>query len=416
MKRLFVIISVLCLSMIQAFPAEKKQKKDKPTKFSALVKAANLAMKNSNGQDGAENNLLAALPRTDISEKDKAYIYYLSAQLEESKNGVENRKAYLKQNYDTATFFSTLLKMYDHLSHCDSIDAVPNAQGKVKLKYQGRTKSLRLKHKRNILNGGKFFLSKGNYDMAYNYMDLYYTHFGRDSQDTTMCKVANWAALCGFMTQKPDRTLKYIDLAIASADSERRPILQEYKVRSYMQTNDQPAVRRELLTGVKDYPLHDFFFVHLEDIYYGERDFESGLRLADSLIAIEPSKSLYWYTKSKLTLAQNDYTKCIEYSDSTIHRDTQYVDAYYNKGISYLNLALIKQESACVDLRNSKSKSDRTQIQELYKNALPCMEKVRQLQPDATERWGRPLYRIYMNLNMGKEFEEIDKLLNAKSE
>jgi len=414
MKKVFVLISVLCLSATQPLSAAQKQK-DKPTKFSTLVKAANLAMKNSSGQDGAENNLLAALPRTDLSEKDKAYIYYLSAQLEESKNGVENRKAYLKQNYDTAAFFSTLLRMYDHLYHCDSIDAIPNGQGRVKLKYQVKTKSLRQKHRRNILNGGKFFLSKGNYDVAYNYMDLYYTHFGSGTQDTTMCKVANWAALCGFMTQKPDRTLKYIDLAIASADNKQKPVLQEYKVRSYMQLNDQASVRRELLTGVRDYPLHDFFFVHLEDIYYGERDFASGLSLADSLIAIDSSKTLYWYTKSKLTLAGNDYVQCIEFSDSTIHRDSSYVDAYYNKGISYLNLALIRQESACVDLRDTKSAADRKQIQELYQQAKPCMEKVRQLQPDATDRWGRPLYRIYMKLNMGKEFEEIDKLLNAKS-
>ena len=42
------------------------------------------------------------------------------------------------------------------------------------------------------------------------------------------------------------------------------------------------------------------------------------------------------------------------------------------------------------------------------------MEKLRQLQPDKQERWLSPLYRIYLNLNLGKEFDEIDALMKAK--
>ena len=39
------------------------------------------------------------------------------------------------------------------------------------------------------------------------------------------------------------------------------------------------------------------------------------------------------------------------------------------------------------------------------------MEKYRQLVPDDNARWAPALYRIYLNLNMGKEFEEIDRLM-----
>ena len=305
--------------------------------------------------------------------------------------------------------------MYNHLRLCDSIDAVPNGQGKVKQKYSSRTTSLRRKHKRNILNGGKFFMNKGQYDAAYNYMDDYYTYSGLDEQDTVMRKVAYWAALCGIMTNNADRTLKYIDRAIFTAEDKDKPILQEYKVRTYMLLNDDKAIRRELHTGVNKYPSHDFFFVNIIDMLYNERRFAEGLLLADSLIALDSSKPLYWYSKSKLELADNDYLQCIEFSDSTISRDSSYVDAYYNKGISYLNIALIVKESACMDMKDPQCVADRSKILDLYQKAKPCMEMVRKLQPEAIDRWGNPLYRIYMNLNMGKEFEEIDKLLNSKS-
>ena len=112
-------------------------------------------------------------------------------------------------------------------------------------------------------------------------------------------------------------------------------------------------------------------------------------------------------------LAENDYEKCIEYSDSTIRRDSTYSDAYYNKGISYLNLALIRQDGACTNLLDPKCMEDKKAIETLYRKAQPCMEMVRKLEPENKERWGRHLYRIYMFLNRGKEFEEIDKLLRS---
>ena len=55
-------------------------------------------------------------------------------------------------------------------------------------------------------------------------------------------------------------------------------------------------------------------------------------------------------------------------------------------------------------------------MQDFYQKAKPCMEMVRKLEPNAPERWASALYRIYLNLNMGAEFDEIDKLLKAQKE
>ena len=52
------------------------------------------------------------------------------------------------------------------------------------------------------------------------------------------------------------------------------------------------------------------------------------------------------------------------------------------------------------------------QILSDYKKALPYLEKYREMMPDNQDHWALPLYTIYLNLNMGKEFDEIDKLIN----
>ena len=44
--------------------------------------------------------------------------------------------------------------------------------------------------------------------------------------------------------------------------------------------------------------------------------------------------------------------------------------------------------------------------------ALPYLEKYRKLEPNEVGKWSLPLYTIYLNLNMGKEFDEIDKVMN----
>ena len=77
-------------------------------------------------------------------------------------------------------------------------------------------------------------------------------------------------------------------------------------------------------------------------------------------------------------------------------------------------MAVVAQESCPKDVNHPDYFDAKQVIQEYYRQARPCMEMVRKLQPDRIDRWGSPLYRIYLNLNLGDEFDEIDRLLNQK--
>ena len=411
MKRILFLFIFLNIVTTTLFSAEKK-KEPKEVKLATLYKAANLAIKNSSGQDNAKNNLLGALNRESLTQKQKANIYYTCALLDESSNSIQNMKAYLKQPCDTAALFNTLLNMYGNLYKCDSLDAIPNPNGIVKLKYKSKTNGLRAKHLPNILNGGKYYLAKNNFSTAYSFFDTYST--STQPSDAMLPKVAYWAAFSSYKLGQHLNTLKYIDRAFDVVDAKDGAILQEYKCRTHLALNDEKAYVEDLVKGVRVYPEHDFFFVNLTDVYSERHMYKEGLALADSLISIDSQKPLYWFSKSKIELSENNYDKCIEYSDSTILRDSSYTDAYYNKGISYMNQALIRQDGASTNLSDPKFLEDKKAIEGLYRKAQPCMEMVRKLEPENIERWGRHLYRIYMYLNRGKEFEEIDKLLRSK--
>ena len=402
------------------YSKEKKEKAPKQEKLATLQKNAKTALKNQSGQDAARNALLGALNRPELNNKQRADIHYLAALLEESLNGVENRKAYLKQAYDTARFFNKLRDMHDQLRLCDSIDYLPDAKGRVSPRMQKKTQALRLKHRRNIFGGGKFYLAKRNYAAAYPFFDLYCAYKGQTtgdkeaSADTLLSHAEQWAMLSAFLSDNWAGTVKHADAAISGSDSVTAAILQEYKIRSYASLKNDSAWVAALKQGVQDYPQHDYFFVQLADWYHGKRKYDEERSLADDLIARTGGKAIHYYAKSKSYLAEDEYELCITYADSTIALKDDFVDAYYNKGISYLNMAVVVQETSCKDAKDPQYAEDRQRAQELFRQARPCMEMVRKLQPEKKELWASPLYRIYLNLNLGEEFMEIDRLLHSK--
>lgn len=405
-KLLFLIV------LLTAFATAEAAKKPKQQKLSVIMKTAKTALKNDNNQDGALNGLAGALGRPELSNKQRKEVYYVMAQLDESINAVENRKAYLKQPYDTAKFFNKLRDMYDRLRLCDSIDRQPDNNGRVRPTMVKKTHALRRKHRRNILSGAHFYLAKKNYQQAFPFYDLYCTYNCEEKTDTLFPLASRQAALTAFMIEDYKGMLRHVDAAIGYADVQSAPVLIEYKARSYQMLQNDSAFMATLKQGVKAYPNHDYFFVHLADRYHEERMLKEEMELAGELIAKTGGKALHFYAMSKSLLANNDYEGCIAYSDSTIWRDKNFSDAYYNKGISYINMAIIAQENSCKDVMNPKYEADKKQVRKYYQLARPCMETVRTLEPENKERWASPLYRIYLNLNLGDEFNEIDQLLN----
>ena len=84
---------LLLLTLLFTFSVigKKKEEQSQVVKMSTLFKQANLAIKNNANQPAAEKALLDALNRTDITNKDRARIYFYAARLQENVNGLVNR-------------------------------------------------------------------------------------------------------------------------------------------------------------------------------------------------------------------------------------------------------------------------------------------------------------------------------------
>ena len=388
--RMIRFIKILALAIFIFTPSLLDAQKTVSLK--KRFKEAQTSIKKASGQEDIERILLDSLtsPTTDISHR--AYGYHLCALLQQSINDALNVKAYLKEDIDTVKFFKTVYNIYNHTLRSDSAD---NAG-----KYSARNNRLRDTHRKNLLGGGKFQLRKANWDEAYEYFDMFLTTRTTDS-DSIVGNVSYWATVCGMNANAPHKVLKYVDLAISEASLAEASALSEYKARSFLALGDTVAWVKVLDEGTNRYPGYSYFFLNLMDYYMRHGMAEVAMVRTDSLIRTDGDRAMYWLAMSMFALAEKEYETCVKMSEECLNREPDNVDALYNKGISLLNMALKEEKT--------------TRRRVLYRKALVPMEKVRELQPNELERWGNPLYRIYLNLNMGDKFREIDGMMEKVS-
>jgi hypothetical protein len=66
---------------------------------------------------------------------------------------------------------------------------------------------------------------------------------------------------------------------------------------------------------------------------------------------------------------------------------------------------------------NAKSyAANKQKVKDLFRQAMPYLEKYKMLKPDDKDRWAPQLYRLYLTLNLDKKFAEIDTVLTKQAE
>lgn len=396
MKRITLLLCIICICLqINAQKKEISLAKDN------IKKGTNL------GQ--AESSMANLLKDSANRNNEKIWLTLYEAQKKQYEQG--NEKLYLKQDYDTAKLFLSVKKMFQTLEGLDSVDAQTDSKGRVKLVYRKKHAAMLDVHRRNLYNGGAYFVNKQNFKEAYNFFDMYlncsiqplFTGYKYDETDKNMPSAAYWAVYCGYKLQDPKATLHYAYWALK--DTAHYQYMLQYLAETYKMEKDTMRYVSVLEEGFKKYPRFPFFFPRLIEYYTKNEQYDAALSLCDKALQVNDSSNLFKFTKSSVLLSLKRYNECIDLCDSVIAKDSTILGAYLNAGLSYFNQA-VEADKALKQTAKQKK-----EIIQLYKKALPYLEKYRKMVPDEKSLWGLPLYTIYLNLNMGKEFDEIDKLL-----
>ncbi|MBR6827718.1 MAG: hypothetical protein IKM76_06105 [Prevotella sp.] len=365
---------------------------------------ARTILKSKRGVEQAEQ-LMTKLLKDSANRQDKRIyaVWYESVLMQYQ---AVNEKLYMKQRQDTAQFFELTRRLFNVAEALDSLDMRPDRKGRVDPEYRKENAEQLMKFRPNLFVVSTYFVRKSDFKKAYDFMEAYmdcarqplFTGYHLDSLDERMPEAAYWATYCGYRMNDPVLTLRYRHLALR--DTARAEYTLQYMSEARRQLNDDSLYMETLREGFRRYPTNSYFFPRLMDYYTARGDNAEALNVVNRALEVNDSSILYLYAKSTVLFNMGRYDESIALSDTLIARNDSMPDPYYNAGTAYLNKALKLHP-----LREKK------QLKLTYQKARPYMERYRQLAPDQKQKWGPALYRIYLNLNMGRQFDEIDQLM-----
>ena len=394
-KRLFVVIFALLPVWICAC-AQKKE-----------IAQAQTYLKSGTNLDKAEVSMRTLLKDSDNRQNMKIWLVLTEAIKKQYEQG--NEELYLKQAYDTTALFLTGHKMFLAYEAMDSVDALPDKKGRVRPKFRKKNMDFLVPFRKNLYSGGLFFVAKQKFAEAFSMFDAYidcskqplFSQMKFSATEPIALSASYLATYCGVRLHDNRIAEKYSATALLCKDGRENTM--RFLADIYNEEKRSDEYREILKNGVEEYPKSEYFFTRLVDYYNSCNLQDSALAVADKAIEKDSTNTLFLYAKGNTLLNIGEYEKCIDICDRILAINDSVADAYYTAGVAYLNLAFEAQKMG--------GKGSKSRAKDAYSKALPYMEHYRQLAPDQKDRWASVLYNIYLNLNMGKKFEEISKLL-----
>lgn len=410
--------------------AAKKAAKEAAKALKAEIKAANKILREAQGQlNAVDGNIdqANALIESAMANKHTASnpdTWYTAGKIQEKIYNTENEKMYLQQAYDQAKFFGSLSKMFDYFLTCDSLEQIPDAKGKVVAKYRPEMTDLLSRIRINLVSGGVTYFNENNNEKAFELFSKYidvadapmFAALNYAETDSLMHEIAYYATLAGLKMEDYHKALKYVDLAMKKEDVAQKAI--EYKAMSYINLGDTANWINALKLGVEKYPAVEYFYSNLISYYNTNGDTKDLVAFADEMLAKNPLP-IFRFVKGYVYQNQKEYDKAVEEYKICIEQDPGYTGAYRNLGICYCQMAQdLSDAASTLDIKSKAYKAKKEEINAYYKLALPIYEHLRKIDdgsdPDVKNAWTNGLYTCYYMLNMGKEFEEIEKLMNLQ--
>ena len=354
---------------------------------------------------------------TNPETKDNAATWDVAGYIQKRINEKEMENAYLRKPYDTLKVYNSVLNMYNYYVKCDELAQIPNEKGKIKNKYRSANSKTILAERPNLINGGIQYFNLNKNEDALKYFAAYVDAATLPmmekenllEKDTILPQVAYYATLAADRVGDKDAVMKYAQYALK--DKENDQFAMQLLTDAYKAKGDTAKWVEKLQEGIVKFPENQYFFANLVDYYSSSNQNDKAMQFADDMLANDPNNKLYLYVKAYLYHNMKDYEKAIEFYKKTLDIDPAYAEACSNLGLVYLLQAQEYADKAPADINDPNYATAQAEIKKFYEAAKPYYEKARELKPDQKDLWLQGLYRVYYNLNMGPEFEEIEKMM-----
>lgn len=386
-----------------------KAEKEKIAQVKKVLDQTKTNIKKGNGLENSEKQLRELLKDSAIHRTMPIRIALCETIAKQYEIG--NEKLFLREKYDTAALFNIAQRMFLAYNELDSVDAAHSQRVGGALRYRKANAALLSPFHKNLYGGGVFYLNHQKYKEAWSIIDTYLSSYDWQlfssenikKEPLTMAHAAYIALISGYLCGDFQKALKYEDLVL-SYTPKHESIL-ECLSEIYYEQENMEQYEKYLRTGLEAYPTSTYFFSYLIEYYNNYGMSQKAMALVDEMTAKDSTNILFMKVKQVLLLNKGKYDECIKLGDRIIALSDSIPDVYYNVALAVYNEALLVEDDSSLSLREKKKR-----MNALYKKCLPYIEKYRAMKPEEKDKWRPILYTIYLNLNMGKEFDEIVKM------
>ena len=395
----YVLLLVLGMCWTECFA-----QKPKVNNVRRDLSQARTILKSGKGVEQAEKLMTGLLK--DSANRDNKRIYAVWYESVLMQYQAVNEKLYMKQRQDTAQFFQLTKRLFEVAEALDSLDMQPDKKGRVAPEFRKDNARTLSKYRPNLFFASTYFVRKGDFQKAFDFGEAYidcirqplFSDYGLDSTDTRLHEAAYWVTYSAYRQQDAVRTLRYRELALR--DTAKAVYTLQFIAEARHWLKDDSLYMETLREGFYRYPRNSYFFPRLMDYYTSRGDNQRALKTVNHALAANDSTELTLFAKATVLFNLGQLDESIAVSKALLQRNDTLPDPYYNIGVCYMNKAL-----ALSPVRDKKA------LRRVYQQARQYMERYRELAPEELRKWGPALYRIYLNLNMGRQFDEIDRML-----
>lgn len=398
------ILSILCALMIVPTFAQEK-----------VVKEIERAVKKDGANLVEARNLIKATLTNPETEK-SAYAWYVAGLVEEKAVERGFVKQQLGQEVSEEEFYIPVYNMINFYEKALEYDQLPNSKGRVKPKYTKNIQKALESYYGFLIDGGNASMQAQDFAKANKYLSKFnevkkfpvFEGTNVAAQDSTSMQVAFFSAYTASMVKDNQEAAIKELLAIKDVPYEQNLVYQ-LLASQYITSGDTVSFDNTVAEGLNLFPNDQWLMANYVDRLLKKGESEKAISTLEAAIKKEPTNV------DLLTIAGNvyisnfsDYQKAEKLFLDALNVDSDNVEVNFGLTQVYFNQALVMMDEANNTMDNKKYEELKQKASNLYKKALPYLEKVHKIQPE-NEQITQALKNTYYNLGMEDKVAEIEQ-------
>ena len=356
----------------------------------------------------------------DSTWRDNPGVYALAYQAHRLNYNAQNEKMYLRQKADTMAYFKAIQGMFHSAQKCDSIERVLWQRNRKKPRHHMAHTAELYDLMPNLNSSVAYFYSHSCYDEAADVADrvlnlsadsVFWGKNSRPDQTTLQRQLAALVYVRSCYQMKRYESMFRRDGAALEYEPTRAEVREELAV-ARLQMGDSLAYRDSLRRAIAFHPTRPSFYNRLRSCYLRHSEYDKILKLARFVLQSDSSRIDCRHDEIVSLYLLKEYEQVHKPASALIAIAPDDAIANYYLAMVYVHAA--REVPVPIKRTNKNYRRLVAERNKLYAKARPPMEIYRKAKPDAVKFWGQPLYDIYLNLNLGKEFEEVSRIMSSE--